>query len=51
VGLSWSAWTVARDLAGSWWRYVYAAGVAAVLVHALVQTALLLAHPRFGDGI
>jgi len=51
VGLSWSAWTVARDLAGSWWRYVYAAGVAAVLVHALVQTALLLSHPRFGDGI
>ena len=51
LGLLWSCGTLARSVAGKRWQYVYAAALTVMLLHALVQTALLVAQPRFMPGI
>ena len=51
TGLLWSSYALARTASGTPWKYVYAAALTVVLLHALVQTALLVAQPRFMPGI
>jgi len=51
IGLSWAGAVLARELAGTKWKYVYAAAVSSVLAHALVQTGFLVAKPFFSEGI
>ena len=51
IGLLWSCSALARTAAGKPWKYVYASALTVVLLHALVQTALLVAQPRFMPGI
>jgi hypothetical protein len=50
IALAWGTWVLGREMSGRW-RWVYAIGVAAVFVHASVQTALLLAYPQFGPSL
>jgi hypothetical protein len=49
-GLLWSSHRLIRDAGGRIWSYVYTAGLLAVLLHASVQTALLVARPQFLPG-
>jgi hypothetical protein len=51
VFVSWSAWSLARESRQPWMRVFYAAAVAAVLGHALLQTVWLLRHPWFGAAL
>jgi hypothetical protein len=51
IGLLWSSYALARTASGTPWKYAYAAALTVVLLHALVQTALLVAQPRFMPGI
>lgn len=51
AGFVWSGCVLARDLAATKWRYLYAAGIVLVLAHAMVQVALLIAKPHFMPGI
>ena len=51
IGLSWSSCALARTSIRGVWKFVYAAAITMVLVHALVQTALLTARPHFMPGI
>jgi hypothetical protein len=51
IGFAWAAAVLARDLAGTGWKYVYVTAVALVLAHALVQTGFLVARPFFAEGI
>gem|GEM_PF-1058556 len=51
IGLLWSCGALARTAAGKPWKYVYAAALSVVLLHALGQTALLVAQPSFLPGI
>jgi hypothetical protein len=51
IGLSWSSCALARTSIRGVWKLVYAAAITVVLLHALVQTALLVAQPHFMPGI
>jgi hypothetical protein len=51
IGLSWSCFLLARETGSRLGRFIYAAGLSAVLLHALVQTVLLVARPEFMPGI
>ena len=51
IGLSWSCFLLARETWSRLGRFIYAAGLSAVLLHALVQTVLLVARPEFMPGI
>jgi hypothetical protein len=51
IGLAWSCFLLARETGSGLGRCVYAAGLSAVLLHALVQTVLLVAQPEFMPGI
>ncbi len=51
IGLAWSCFLLARETGSRLGRCVYAAGLSAVLLHALVQTVLLVARPEFMPGI
>ena len=51
VGLLWSCGALARTVRRKPWQYVHAAALVLVLLHALVQTTLLLARPDFMPGI
>lgn len=50
LALLWGTYALACDLP-SRWQTVYAAGVTVVLVHASVQTALLLVYPYFAEPL
>jgi hypothetical protein len=49
-GLLWSGHLLVRDAAVRACRYVYAAGLSILLLHAVVQIALLVAYPYFMPG-
>jgi hypothetical protein len=51
LGLLWACHLLVRDSKTMTWKYIYAAGLALVLPHALVQTALLFSHPHFEPGL
>jgi MFS family permease len=51
IGLAWSCFLLARETGSRLGQCVYAAGLSAVLLHALVQTVLLVARPEFMPGI
>jgi hypothetical protein len=51
IGFLWSGHLLARETKGMVWKYAYAIGMAVILPHALVQTALLIAHPHFEPGL
>jgi hypothetical protein len=51
IGLLWSCVALARSATGATWRYVYAASLTVMLLHAWMQTSLLIAQPRFMPGI
>ncbi len=51
LGLLWSSYVLTRTAVGKPWKYVYAAALTVMLLHALVQTALLIAQPQFMPGI
>ena len=50
IALVWASWRLARDVPPVWQK-VFAAGVAVVLAHAAVQTALLAMYPQFGKSV
>jgi hypothetical protein len=51
TGLLWSCGALARSATKTWWKYVYAGALSLVLLHAVVQTVLLVAQPHFLPGI